>query len=116
MLFNQRFAVRVYLVVNLVGSSTVLLSHLLYAITRNARFVFIVITLFNVAGVAVFAIVVGDSLVNMDNRFQILFFTFGEVMFKLFILYDYKWLCIDEDVSFLSRTVMKCNCTPNCCS
>lgn len=101
----------------LVGSSTVLVSHLLYAITKNAKCVFIVVTLFNTCGVILFAVTVGDALQNMDDRFQIFFFfTFGEVMFKLFLLFEYKWLCINNDVLFMAKNVMKCNCTPNCCS
>lgn len=74
------------------------------------------VTMFNVVGIVMFTVVVGDSLTNMDDRLQTLFFTFGEVMFKLFILYDYKWLCLDKDVRFMSEKVLKCNCTPNCCS
>ncbi|KAL7744179.1 hypothetical protein ACLKA6_009152 [Drosophila palustris] len=106
----------IFITLVLSGISVVTLSYLLYAIFKEPNYAFILISLLNALGIIIFTITVGDELVDMNDTFQILGqYTFGEVIFKLFYLYDYNWLCKDPAVNFVSKDILKCDSTPNCC-
>lgn len=86
------------------GTSVVTLSYLLYAIFKEPNYGFIIISLLNALGIIIFTITVGDELTNMNDALQIFTqYTFGEVIFKLFYLYDYNWLC--KDPKYISYQV-----------
>ncbi|XP_034483121.1 ATP-binding cassette sub-family A member 3 [Drosophila innubila] len=106
----------IFIVFVLSGTSVVTLSYLLYAIFKEPNYGFIIISLLNALGIIIFTITVGDELVNMKDSYQVLTqYTFGEVIFKLFYLYDYNWLCKDPEIHFVSKNILKCDSTPNCC-
>ncbi|XP_062140375.1 phospholipid-transporting ATPase ABCA3 [Drosophila sulfurigaster albostrigata] len=106
----------IFLVVVLSSISIVTLSYFLYAIFKEPNYAFIIICLYNLLGIIIFTISVGDELSDMNNIYQPLIqYTFGEVIYKLLYLYDYKWMCQDPTVEFVSRDILKCRSTPNCC-
>jgi len=43
-------------------------------------------------------------------------YTVATVICKLFMIYEFKLICMDPVVNFTSVEVFKCNSIPNCCS
>ncbi|KAH8416823.1 hypothetical protein KR222_006447 [Zaprionus bogoriensis] len=98
------------------GFSVVSLSYLFFVIIKEPNYVYIIICMLNCVGIILFTVSVGEKLENMQDSFQIFTqYSFGEMVFKLFYLYDYKWICKDPDIMFLSREIMQCKSIPNCC-
>ncbi|KAH8261714.1 hypothetical protein KR044_002734, partial [Drosophila immigrans] len=107
----------IILLISMSSLSIVTLSYFLYSIFKEPNYAFILICMYNLLGIIMFAISVGDELSNMNDYYQVLIqFTFAEVAFKIFYIFDYKWMCRDPQIQFVSKEILKCESVPNCCT
>ncbi|XP_002055455.3 phospholipid-transporting ATPase ABCA3 isoform X1 [Drosophila virilis] len=98
------------------GFSVITLSYVLTSICKDPNNAFVAVSFINTIGIIIFTLTVGDRLADMSDAFQLLpQYTFSEIVFKLLFLYEYHWLCKDENIKFVSSKVEKCRITPNCC-
>ncbi|XP_030379699.1 ATP-binding cassette sub-family A member 3 [Scaptodrosophila lebanonensis] len=106
-------------VVLLAGLSVTFTSYCLSMFFTDPITGYIAISLVNALGVITFTLIVTQSkevLHNLPDQYQFLTqYTFGEILFKLFLIYETKEFCKDPYISFISKDIMHCYDRPNCC-
>ncbi|ALC48537.1 CG1494, partial [Drosophila busckii] len=110
------FYVALLLVLIISGYSIVALAYFLSAFFKAPHYAFIVICFLSALGIIVFTITVGDKLSDMNYVYQVFTqYSFGKIVFKLFYIYEYKYMCKDSNIAFVSKDVEQCKSTPDCC-
>ncbi|KAH8386636.1 hypothetical protein KR093_001616 [Drosophila rubida] len=106
-----------FLLLLMTSLSIVALSYFLYALFKEPNYAFILICLYNLLGIIIFTISVGEEITDMNDIYQpFIQYTFGEIFYKIFYLFDYKWMCRDESLEFVSKELLNCEGIPNCCT
>ncbi|SPP78071.1 ATP-binding cassette sub-family A member 3 isoform X1 [Drosophila guanche] len=100
----------------LLGLAVMLSTYVVSELFGHALHVFVMLCLWNSIGIIIFNMVVTNDMQNLPDWFQLhIQYTSAEIIYKLFIINEYKLYCKDPDVNFLSTKVLKCESFPNCC-
>ncbi|XP_001355735.4 ATP-binding cassette sub-family A member 3 [Drosophila pseudoobscura] len=101
----------------LLGLAVMLSTYLVSELIRDPLHGFVLICVWNSLGILLFNIVVSNDIGNLPDWFQYhIQYTSAEMVFKLFMIHEYKLYCSDPDVKFVSTKVLHCNSLPNCCT
>ncbi|XP_043072224.1 ATP-binding cassette sub-family A member 17 isoform X2 [Drosophila grimshawi] len=106
----------IFLMLIMMGLAVATLSYCFSTIFKESNNAFIAITFLNALGIIIFTVTVGDHMADMNDLYQPLTqYSFGEIVFKLFFMYEYECLCKDDNIRFISIEVENCAVNPHCC-
>lgn len=95
----------------------ILLAYLMASLCRNPCYGFLWLCGINSIGLVCFSQFYRTHPESMllEPTFMAMY-TVATVICKLFMIYEFKLICMDPVVNFTSVEVFKCNSIPNCCS
>ncbi|XP_022208873.1 phospholipid-transporting ATPase ABCA3 isoform X2 [Drosophila obscura] len=100
----------------LLGLAVMLTTYVVSELFGHPLHGFVTICLWNSLGIIIFNIVVSNNMENLPDWFQLhIQYTSAEMIYKLFMINEYRLYCQDPDVNFLSTKVLRCESFPNCC-
>jgi len=99
------------------GFWVILLAYLMASLCRNPCYGFLWLCGINSIGLVCFSQFYRTHPESMllEPTFMAMY-TVATVICKLFMIYEFKLICMDPVVNFTSVEVFKCNSIPNCCS
>ncbi|XP_068149429.1 LOW QUALITY PROTEIN: phospholipid-transporting ATPase ABCA3 [Drosophila tropicalis] len=98
------------------GVSVVIISYVVAEFVENPTYGYIFTCFINVLGAIFFSTLITEVSQNVPIQLQFFSqYTFAKLILKFFTVYEYKLVCKDPEVYFLSAKILKCEAVPNCC-